>query len=408
MIGAGIAGVSAAIWLQRAGADVVLIDRSPPGEGASYGNAGVLAACSVTPVTGPGLIWKAPRYALDPDFPLFVVWRKLPSITPWLLRYMSHSNDRDTRRIAEGLTGIVADSVQQHLDLAGNTAAARWLKDAPYVFAYKSRSEFESDGYIWSLRRQAGFVPEVIEGDGVREMVPEAGPDIGLLAVMRDHGYVANPGKYVKDLASAFEQAGGVFVPAAVSWFDLSGGRVRAVETGEARIECSTAVIAAGVWSGSLMKSLGLRIPIQSERGYHILFRNPSIRLEFPVMVAAGKFVATPMSEGLRCAGILEFGGLHAPPSAAPLSFIRKQVRATFPALNWDSAEEWSGHRPAPSDSLPLIGEVGATRVFAAFGHHHIGLTGGPKTGRIVAALATGADPGMDCSPYAPGRFARG
>ena len=408
VVGAGIAGVSAAIWLQRAGADVILVDRRPPGEEASYGNAGVLAACSVVPVTGPGLILKAPRYALDPDFPLFVIWKKLPSIAPWLVRYLSNANDRDARRICKGLIGITSDAVQQHLDLVGNTRAARWLNESSYVFAYRSRKEFEDDRYVWSLRRHAGFTPDEIEGPEVRELVPGIGSAIGFLAVMRGHGHVSSPGNYVKDLAETVKESGGTIIRADVHDLDLSGGRVRAVDTSEGRFECSAAVIAAGVWSGALMKRLGLRVPIQSERGYHVLYRNPSVRLPFPLMVSAAKFVATPMEEGLRCAGVIEFGGLTEPPSKAPISLIRKHVSETFPGLTFDSAQEWSGHRPAPSDSLPLIGEIGSTGVYAAFGHHHIGLTGGPKTGRIIAALVTGKDPGMDTMPYSPQRFSTG
>jgi D-amino-acid dehydrogenase len=124
-------------------------------------------------------------------------------------------------------------------------------------------------------------------------------------------------------------------------------------------------------------------------------------------MVASGKFVATPMAAGLRCAGVVEFGGLEAGPSKAPLALLRRQARAAFPALRATREVEWLGHRPAPADSLPLIGEVGQTGIYAAFGHHHIGLTGGPKTGRLVAHLAAGMPANLDLSAYAPGRFLR-
>jgi D-amino-acid dehydrogenase len=122
-------------------------------------------------------------------------------------------------------------------------------------------------------------------------------------------------------------------------------------------------------------------------------------------MIASGKFVATPMEQGLRCAGIVELGGLEAGPSPAPLALLRRQARAAFPGLKATNEIEWLGHRPAPSDSLPLIGEVGNSRVFTAFGHHHIGLTGGPKTGRLVAGLITGQAPNTDLTPYHPQRF---
>ena len=119
VIGAGIAGVSSAIWLQREACEVVLVDPLDPGEGASFGNAGILAVSSVVPVTTPGLALKAPGYALNPDSPLFVIWRRLPFFAPWLVRYLLHANDKDTRRITSGLADIVCDSVEQHAALGG-------------------------------------------------------------------------------------------------------------------------------------------------------------------------------------------------------------------------------------------------------------------------------------------------
>ena len=122
-------------------------------------------------------------------------------------------------------------------------------------------------------------------------------------------------------------------------------------------------------------------------------------------MIASGKFVATPMVDGLRCAGILEFGGLEAGPSKAPIEFLMRQVRSALPGLTWQSTVEWMGHRPAPIDSLPFIGEVRNTGVYTAFGHHHIGLTGGAKTGRLVADLITGERDDSRLQAFRPDRF---
>ena len=179
-----------------------------------------------------------------------------------------------------------------------------------------------------------------------------------------------------------------------------------AVQTNQEPLPCDNVVLATGVWSKPLMKQLGLSIPLETERGYHVVFEDAKGGPAMPVMVAAGKFVATPMAKGLRCAGIVEFGGLDAGPSKAPFALLRKQVKAAFPRLEAANEVEWQGHRPAPSDSLPLIGQVGQTGIFTGFGHHHIGLTGGPKTGRLLAQLITGQRPNMDLSPYDPARFA--
>ncbi len=408
VIGAGIVGVSTAIWLRRAGRDVTLIDRAEPGMGTSYGNAGVLAACAIAPVTAPGLAPKGPKLLLDPNFPLFLRWPYLPKLAPWLLRYLSHANDKDTRRIARGLTTVVADSLEQHQALAKGTAAEKWLCPSEYSFAYRDRTAYLADAYVWALRREAGFVPDLLEGRDVQAKEPALGPATKMLAVLKNHGYILDPAAYVGALAGVFEGMGGKFVQAEVRDFDLTGGKIVAVNTDQGRFECANAVISTGVWSKPLMRKLGLNVPLESERGYHIVFKNPSVQPKMPIMISSAKFVATPMSQGLRCAGVVEFGGLAAGPSTAPLKLLRKAAREVFPDMRADSEEEWMGHRPAPCDSLPLIGEIGQTGVIAAFGHHHIGLTGGPKTGRMVADLLVENLINHDMAPFAPKRFAKG
>jgi len=156
------------------------------------------------------------------------------------------------------------------------------------------------------------------------------------------------------------------------------------------------------------MGKLGLNVPLEAERGYHIVYRNPTQRPNAPMMVTTGKFVATPTDEGLRCAGIVEFGGLKDEKSKAALRLMRKKVSEVFPQMTATVEEEWLGFRPAPCDSLPLVGEVGSTGIFTAFGHHHIGLTGGPKTGRMIAQMITGDTMNVDATPFAPDRFAKG
>lgn len=406
VIGAGIVGISTAIWLHRMGQQVTVVDRTAPGQGTSFGNAGVLASCSMVPVTVPGLIPKAPRMLLNPGFPLYLRWSYLPRLLPWLARYLAHANDGATRRIAKGLTQIVGDSVEQHLALTDGLKARDFVTQSDYNFAYADRAAFEADRYAWDLRAEAGFVPELVEGGAVQDYDPAFGPAIGCLAVMKDHGFVVDPGGYVAALEKEFEALGGRFVQASVEDLEIGGGGIRRVLTDKGPLDCDSAVIATGVWSKPLMRKLGLKIPLESERGYHIVFKEPSGGPRAPAMIAAGKFVATPMRGGLRCAGIVELGGLDAGPSKAPLSLLRKQVRQAFPGLTWTEEEPWLGHRPAPTDSLPLIGEVGDTGVFAAFGHHHIGLTGGPKTGRIVAGLIAEQPTNLDLSPYSPQRFA--
>ena len=361
----------------------------------------------MVPVTVPGLISKAPGYLLDKNFPLFMRWSYLPRLAPWLKQYLGYANDTDTPRIAEGLTTIVADSVEQHQALAGNTAADSWLVPSDYQFAYLSKESFEADSYVWDLRRRAGFIPELVTGPAVHEKEPLLGSDINLLAVCKDHGYVRSPGQYVKTLADVFKGLGGNIRQAEVVDFEHIDGKVSAVHTSGGTIECTELVLATGVWSAELGRKLGVNIPLESERGYHVIFKNPSAMVNSPTMVTTGKFVATPMHDGMRCAGIVELGGLDAGPSQAPLELLMNQVKKTFPDLTYSDTQEWLGHRPAPADSLPFIGEIGSSGVYMALGHHHIGLTGGPKTGRMISDLITGDSFEDNIAPFNPMRFTR-
>lgn len=405
VIGAGIVGVASAIWLARSGMKVTLIDKQAPGEATSHGNAGILAASSMVPVTGPGLISKAPRYLLNKDFPLFMRWSYLPRLAPWLWKYLGYANDSDTRTISKSLAYVACDTLAQHQDLAGNTQADKWLHPSDYQFAYPAMADYEADAYVWSIRKQYGFDPEILTGAQVREREPAFGEAIDVLAVVKQHGYVSSPGLYVKSLAEVFRELGGSIVKADVKDFTMEGGRIAAVVTNDQTLTCDNAVIASGVWSKPLCERFGLKIPMESERGYHVIFKEPSVQVNTPTMITSGKFVATPMHDGMRCAGVVEFGGLEAGPSSEPVDLLMRHVKKTFPQLTYSDTVEWMGHRPAPSDSLPFLGQIHQTGIFTAFGHQHIGLTCGPKTGRLVAELVCNERAAEELSDYRPDRF---
>lgn len=408
IVGAGIVGVSTALWLQRAGHKVILIDRAGPAEGTSYGNGGVLASVSSVPVTGPGLIRKAPGMLFDRNQPLFVKWGYLPRLMPWLVKYLSHANEADTRRIAAAVHGIVGDSLAEHQSLATGTGAEKWIKPSDYLFVYNSRSNYEADAFGWELRRTNGFVWDELDAEAFHKYDPTFADHLTFAARLGGHGRIADPGQYVKDLAAHVVTQGGRLVIAAVEDIVRDGGAVTGVRAGGETIACDAAVIATGVWSGHLSRKLGLQVPLESERGYHLEFIEPNFMPRSPVMVASGKFVMTPMERRLRAAGVVEFGGLKAGPSRAPLDLLMRNVKAVLPGLTWKDTREWMGHRPAPADSIPVIGEIpGIKGAYTGFGHHHIGLTGGPKTGRLLAQIIGGQKPNLDLSAYSPARFAR-
>jgi len=406
VIGAGIVGVSTALWLQRDGHDVVLIDRGEPGSGTSYGNGGVLASASVVPVTVPGLLARAPRMLFDPDQPLFLKWSYLPRLLPWLRGYLAHCTPEAVNRIADALLPIVGGSLADHQALSSGTGAERWVRPSDYVYIYRDRAHYEGDGFGWDIRKARGIAWDEIDGEALRAYDPALSPSLGFAARFPNHGTITDPGRYVQDLATHVAASGGRLVKAEVTGIVRENGRVTGVRAGGETIACAAAVIATGVWSKRLCATLGLDVPLESERGYHVELWEPSVMPRSPMMIAAAKFVMTPMDGRLRLAGIVEFGGLDAPASRVPFDLLMKNAKAALPGLTFTDKTEWMGHRPAPTDSIPVIGEVpGARGAYLGFGHHHVGLTGGPKTGRILAQLVSGRTPNIDLAPYAPSRF---
>jgi len=385
---------------------VILIDKAGPGEGTSYGNGGVLASCSIVPVTVPGLLAKAPRMLFDPNQPLFLKWSYLPKLAPWLIRYLGHANAEAVKRRADALFEIIGDSVADHQALSAGTGAEKWLVPSDYLFLYNDRAHYESDAFGWSVRKAHGFEWDILEGKAFADYDPAYGPALDCAVRLGGHGRISDPGRYVKDLAAHAGKNGARLVIGEADDVVRENGRVTGVRVAGETVACDAAVVATGVWSAPLAKKLGLSVPLESERGYHLELWEPNIMPRSPVMVASGKFVATPMDGRLRLAGIVEFGGLDAPPSRAPIALLKRNIQAAIPGITWKESAEWMGHRPSIADSIPVIGEVpGVKGAFLGFGHDHVGLTGGPKTGRLLSQLVSGLSPNMNLAPYSPSRF---
>ena len=405
VVGAGIVGLSTALWLQRAGRRVLLVDREGPAAGTSYGNAGVLAAASIVPVTVPGLWKKAPRMAFDPNQPLFLKWSYFPRLIPFLLKYLANGRDDRVQKIASGLSTLLHDCADQHMSIAKGTPAEEFLEYDSYLFGYRDRAAYEADAYSWNIRRNLGHPFKEMDAADLAAYDPSLEGRFGFGVECPEHGRITDPGVYVKALADHFIELGGELLIANLEGPLLSEDKCEGLKTSKGILRADNYVISTGVWSGDLADALGVSVPLESERGYHIEFVNPSITLRSPVMVASGKFVAHSMKGRLRCAGVVEFGGLDKPASKAPFELLKRQMKEAFPDLEYDRIDEWMGHRPSTADSLPVVGQAPlAANVHLGYGHQHIGLSGGPKTGRWLAQMITGENPNTDLSPFAPDR----
>ena len=405
VVGAGIVGVSTAEWLRRDGHDVTLIDRKAPGEETSHGNAGILACCAVVPVMVPGMLKKAPGMLLNPEKPLFLRWSYLPKLLPWLIPYLARGRKDKVQAIAAGLAPLLTDAVEQHQSLVKGTPAEKWLIPGDYIYLYRTKAAFEADGFGWNLRAQYGITGEEMSPADLKENDPALSDAYRFGYRLGHHGHVANPGQYVKDLAAWFEGQGGTFLQAEVMDIAPREGGVT-IQCTNANVEAERVVIASGIWSAKLAEKLGHKPMMEAERGYHVAFEGPSHTPPSPYMVADGKFVATPMAGEVRAAGVVEYGGIDAPASAKPIALLEKGIRGLYPDFAYQARRDWMGRRPATVDSLPLLGPSSQhPSVYFACGHQHVGLTAGPKSGRLIADMIAGRRANIDLDLYRVNRF---
>jgi D-amino-acid dehydrogenase len=413
VIGAGIVGVCAANWLQRDGHSVFLVEPGNPGEGASFGNAGCFNGSSVTPMAMPGIIKNVPGWLMDPLGPLALRWSYLPAILPYLVRFVRAGTPEKVRAQAKAMRPLVGPTVPLVRELARAAGAEELVNQRGHLYVYRSAEALKKDGFAWALRRENGVVVDEFDADELRQLEPALSRDYVRGLLVRENGHTSNPLGLVTRLVEHFRGQGGEIIQARALGFRLDGRRLTAISTDRGDLAADAAVVCAGAYSKPLAAALGDRAPLETERGYHLMIRDPEVMPRIPTADADGKFVATPMELGLRFAGTVELAGLDTPPDWRRAEILLAQGRKMLPGLASEYAEDrvsvWMGHRPSLPDSLPVIGASRASPdVIYAFGHGHVGMTAAPMTGKIVADLLAGRPAPIDIAPFAASRFAGG
>jgi D-amino-acid dehydrogenase len=410
VIGAGMVGVCAASWLQRDGHSVFLVEAGEPGHGASFGNAGCLNGSSVTPVSMPGTIRNVPRWLLDPLGPLSLRWSYLPAIAPWLFRFMRAGTAEKVHAQARALRPLVGPTLEALQPLVKAAGGEELVHRLGHLYVYRSAESLAKDRLAWELRRENGVETDEFDADELRQLEPALSRDYVHGVLVRENGHISNPLGLVQRLLEHFLRSGGELVHARAHGFRLDGRRLIAVQTDAGDLSANAAVVCSGAYSKPLAVVLGDHVPLETERGYHLMIRDPESMPRIPTADADGKFVATPMDTGLRFAGTVEFAGLAAPPDWRRARILLAQGRKMLPGLAASHPEErisvWMGHRPSLPDSLPVLGTSRATPdVIYAFGHGHVGMTAAPMSGKVVADLVAGRPPSIDIAPFAADRF---
>jgi D-amino-acid dehydrogenase len=409
VVGGGFIGLCSALHLQAQGVTVVLIDPGEPERAASYGNAGQLAVGEVVPISGPGVLAAVPRWLADPLGPLAIRWRHLPRLMPWLLRFLREGRMGRVQAISRSMA-MLCDGI--HLDwppLLARLGIEDILRPGPLLRLYGSRAQWEAEGWRWQLRAQSGVRHELLDHAALHAMEPALADQVGFAIAFTDRPFVGEPLRLMRACAEFLVQHGGEVVAGRVTGFGRSGNAVSTVllEDGQ-RYAADQVVIAAGAWSHRLARLLGDRVPLESERGYHVELPHAGVVVNHGMSHAHRGFAMMPMDQGLRLAGTVELAGLEAPPDWRRAHRLIEGARLILPGLDVRNARFWMGHRPSLPDSLPIIDRApGAANVIYAFGHGHMGLSWAATTGRMVAELAAGVTGNEDRTAFRAGRFRR-
>ena len=406
VIGAGIVGMACACYLKRDGHDVTVIDPLPPGEGCSKGNAGHISPGGCLPMAMPGVLSKVPGWLADPFGPVRIRWRYLPRAAPWLMRFVGMGTREKAEVSADALRALHAPVFEAYDPLVQHAGAEDLIIRSGQLYVYETEEGLENDRMGWEMRRARGVEVQELDADAIRQIEPTLAPIYRRGVYLPEHGFCRNPQRLVHALAEQFIRDGGTVLGRAVTRFEIGPDGPRRLHTEAGEVEASDIVIAAGAWSHKLTAMLGDRLPLESQRGYHLEFAAPGVAPLNTVTSPERSFAATPMETGLRFAGTVEFAGLSAPPDYRRARILRDLGRRMYPGLANGGTSEWMGHRPSLPDSLPVIDR--ATRfpsVYYAFGHGHTGVSGSPVTGRIIADLVSGRPPEIDISPFRVDRF---
>ncbi|MDB5376509.1 MAG: dependent oxidoreductase [Rubritepida sp.] len=408
VIGAGIVGLCTAWYLARAGAAVTLVDRAGPGEGTSSGNAGAISAGSVAPLAMPGVLRDVPKMLLDRKGALTIPTRYWPTAFPWLWRFVLSARPERVQEIAQALATLLRGAEDRHLEILEAEGAADLISHNGQLYLYRDRTHLAKDDAAWELRRAHGLDMRVLNRIELLELEPEVSGNYGIGVFLPGQGHSVNPLRQARVVARGVERMGGTIRRGNATALMTQDRRVTGALIDGEPFAADYVVLAAGAWSAKLLAPLGIHVPLESQRGYHVMLPSPGVMPRRPIIPADRKIFITPMEEGLRLAGSVEFGGTEAPPSPERSALLLEDLAKVYPQADTrEQRPHWMGHRPCLPDSLPVIGSVRAwPGLWCAFGHGHLGLTGSAPTGALLAAAMMGPAPNTDLTPFGVERFA--
>ena len=406
VVGSGIAGVCAALFIQQTGATVAIVDPGEPGTGASFGNAGIVVNTKTRPVFA-GLTARTLLAMLrDPASPLNVRWSQFLGLSPWFLRMLANANETDVRRITAALANLCRSGEQVYAGLWRDADMGDLVQARGSLALNLSEEDRDRDwdGPLAAFR--AGGVPmERVNRAELRKLAP-VGDRYACGVYSPDYQHTTSPVAFVARLFALFLTRGGAHVRARVEGVEVRDGRFVGLRTPGGLVSSGSAVLAAGVGTAELAASLGEGVPHQAVGGYHVVLGTPGITLETPLLPLDFRFAITPMRDGIRLAGTYEFGGGARPPTRNRITDMLRHIPSVLPGIDARPSTTWRGFRSYLPDALPVVSASRRVdRLHYMFGFSSSGMINGAAAGQAMAKLWHGDAPDFDMSDYAIDRF---
>ncbi len=406
VLGAGIVGTSIGLHLAKRGLAVALLDRRPPGEETSYGNAGVIEGDTIFPPVFPSdpiaLLQVALKRAPEANYHLSF----LPQVVPWLLAFRAASHPQRLMETTRVMRPLFAGAVVEHESLLADSGAAGYLRKEGWLKLYRGDRAFGALKGELALAQEFGIPYRALETEAARELEPNLAPVFRHAVHWPGVASVTNPLAVTKAYAARFAALGGAVIRGDARSLHRANGHWR-IETAEGPLDAGQAVVALGPFAPDLLAPLGIKLPLGIKRGYHRHYRPAgNAALARPVVDAETGYCLAPMEQGIRLTTGAEFAARDAPPTPVQFERLLPAARGLFPLGEPVEPSPWMGSRPCFPDSRPVIGRAPRQAgLWLAYGHAHWGLTLGPATGRLLAEMMTGATPFCDPAPYGAERF---
>lgn len=405
VIGAGIIGVSIGLKLQQQGYQVTIFDPNGVGNGCSKGNAGHIATEQIFPLATPALLPQLPKMLLDSKSPVSIRWQDIPNTIGWMIRFLLQTKPSAAEQAKNAIKSLNERSVASWRGVLDSIGKAHLIKMNGSLLTFENEKLFKDYQSTLNSLAKNDVAYQVWTQEAIRERIPDLSHKVCVGVFFPDTGHTLDPYQLCVELSEAFEVLGGKVLQKGVSAL---------AKNGEVLVESQTysfdrIIVAAGVHSKPLIRQLtGVKVPIQAERGYHLMVDDKRDVLPFPISSADRKFIMTPMSGGLRLAGTVEYADVESPPNMKRSEMLFQLGDEMFESglHPLKQGEKWMGNRPSTVDSLPVIDSIWDGNVLLAFGHQHLGLTQAVITADLLLELIEGKPTSIDLSPFSLQRFA--